>query len=206
MSKNEVKRLYILFSESNVGMHRPDEKLEDFVIVAGTFIPYLEGSKWYGSEKLMLRAMSSVHIAKVEGYKVYFLIGYDMDENGEFMSIAIRNSLLAYDGISEDDIFRTPLTEKGYLGITDFIEVEKYQKYRKLDLYFHQYMKIKFGQKIGLLKAMTLYFLRKNRGKLFKVNRKGSSTATIVHNALIGLDEPNEPDIGIVEEIIEREI
>jgi hypothetical protein len=83
--------------------------------------------------------------------------------------------------IPAENIFRTPLTEKNFILFDEFIDLEKYLAYRKLDINFIKEQKKKNIKKpLGLLKLIGINLLIKNREKTFKPN-KGSSTFTFLY-------------------------
>lgn len=178
---------HIFFTESEIGVHRkmPQDKTEIVHILAGTFLPSfnLLKKEWFFDGSIVISAMKIYEQALQKGYRVNFLIGYDLDENGEFMALTLKRSLVGR-GISPDSIYRTPLCEKGYIGIMPFCDISSYERYRTRDLRFQESLMNKKIDRIGLLKAMSLYFLSKNRGKEILIKNEGISTSTVVYQGL----------------------
>lgn len=179
-----AKHCYILFSESTIGIHRVKDMQEEYIVLSGTFIPTFSAlSGWSFKGRIVQDALDHKEIYESRGYKVYFLVGYDLDENGEFMATVLRNALLDA-GVEKNSVFRTPLTENGYISICDFLNIEKYIKYRSHDVQFQNEVFHTLKKRIGILKTMGLLFLRKHSGREMHITRKGNSTATVVYKNL----------------------
>ena len=183
----EIKTLYIVFTESNIGVHKEIER-EHYHIISGTFLPYYEeeSSTWKFDGKILAKALSLEQKYKEEGaQEVFFLISYDLDENGEFMSKILRQSLLSK-GVKSSMVFRTPLTERGFVAITDFISIERYEQFRTHNYYFEKRLREKgFLKTVGIMKTLVIFLLFKRAGELFYTKGEdGTSTSTFMYNKI----------------------
>lgn len=188
MQKDIVRdfNCHIFFSESEIGIHRPKhfDKTEEVIMISGAFISnYTKEGTWSVPSKIIEASVQNKKKFESSGYVVNFLIGYDLDENGELMSHALRDALIA-NGIPPDSIYRTPLAENGYLGIMPFGTIDAYKEFRKKDVQFQKRNFQKTKRKLGILKVIALYFLQKNRGKKIKIKNSGNSTVTVVFNEM----------------------
>jgi len=168
--------VYVLFSEKPINY--VINKNEVFYDISGTFIPYFdEVTEEFRFNGKQIRKVKEI-IKKHKKDKIYFLLGYDLDENGEFLSNVIENELIKLK-INQQNIIRTPATEKNFILIKEKINIDKYLFFRKKDVEFITKQKENGIKKpIGLLKAIALYILYKKAGSFFKVNTNGTSTFT----------------------------
>jgi 5S rRNA maturation endonuclease (ribonuclease M5) len=169
-----------MFSEKNI-KYIPSGN-EKFINIYGTFIPYFDEIKqeFRFNGKQIIQAKKIFEEIKAKKYDYYFMLGYDLDENGQFLSYIIKNELINI-GVDKEKILRTPLTEKNYILLTDDIDMTPYIEYRKKDIRFIQKQREKnIKTPIGLLKAISLYYIQKYRNSVFKINTQGTSTFTFL--------------------------
>lgn len=177
MEKNTKQENIVLITEKPVKyLSQYKEKIFN---ISGTFIPFydesLEEFRYTGEiiQKI-------INLKKVFNNNLTILIGYDLDENGQFLAEILKNELLKIK-ISEENIFRTPLTEKNFIVFDEFIDLSKYMKYRKLDVNFIKEQKKRgVKNKLGLLKVIGISFLLKRKNAYFKPNN-GTSTFTFLY-------------------------
>lgn len=188
-----MRDMYLLLSESSIGVHysksTPQEKFEIFPLTFPINITKSED----GFEYLASLSKNDVFKTLVRRYFLYkesfgsvsVLVGFDFDRMGELMSDAVKESLLHH-GIDEKDIFRTPLTEGGYIANKPFVEYS----FIKTILYYQQtYMKkIKSVviKNVGFVKALAMKYAILHKGRSFnigdskRVNKNGNSTVTVI--------------------------
>lgn len=179
---------YVLFSESKIGFHSVVNI--DCTIIPLAFVPNIKTNK--GNFYPYINLDKNLQIKKILTIQdMIFLIGFDLDENGEFMSHALKNYLLEK-GINEKNIIRTPLTEEGYIGFNSFLDIEKYVIYRSLQKEFSLKLKKENLGSMGLVDFLSLKYLEKKKGKMIeteklteKINVEGTSTITFVTNNLL---------------------
>lgn len=188
-----MRAMYLLLSESSIGVHySKSTSCEKFEIFPLTF-PINIGKSEDRFTYLASLSNNEVFKTLVKRYFLYkdsfssvsVLVGFDFDRTGELMSDAIKESLLHH-GIEERDIFRTPLTEGGYIVNKPFVEYG----FIKTVLYYQQiYMKkIKSFviKNVGFIKALSIKYAILHRGRSFnvgdskRVNKNGNSTATVI--------------------------
>lgn len=146
-----------------------------FINVYGTFFPIYKNNDFFASEKLGNKILNF----KPE----YICIGYDVDDNGEFMAYSLRNRLIEQ-GFSKNKIFRTPLTEKGYIMFNDFPDIEDFLKIKKQEInFFNLQIKNKI-KPLGIRKTISLYELQHYKDNFFIPNNNGTSTFTYLYKSL----------------------
>lgn len=128
------KTVYLLISESNIGIHSKFEA-ENFDVIPMNFMPnvikkdgkYLPRCNLQENKdfKYILHKYNTYR--SIEGINVFLIIGFDLDPKGEMMSQALKYQFLQ-SGIVEDEIHRMALTEQGYI-ITEDLDIEDYCKF-----------------------------------------------------------------------------
>ena len=184
----------ILFSESILGFHSKTE--EDCQMIPLVFIPEIkkdETGKYFAYINLSNnQKIKPIFNESIEN--IFFLLGYDLDENGEFMAHALKNFLISK-GVNENQIIRTPLTEDGYIAISDFLNIEKFLEYKIIDKEFQSEIKKSLGFNMTINDVLSLVYLDRKKGKTLsldgdglneKINLQGTSTITFVTNQLLG--------------------
>lgn len=83
--------MIVLFSESNIGVH--SEYPIDCKIIPIVFIPTVK--KVDEQYEPFVNLDNNEKINGIIGLENTYLIGFDLDENGEFMAQALRNYLLS---------------------------------------------------------------------------------------------------------------
>jgi len=185
----------ILFSESNLGFHSKTE--QNCQVIPLVFIPEIkkdESGKYFAyinlSNNQKIKPLFNEGIVE-DGI---FLLGYDLDENGEFMAHALKNFLISK-GVKENQIIRTPLTENGYIATSDFLNIDKFLEYKIIDKEFQNEIKKNLGFNMTFNDVMSLVYLDRKKGKTLsldgdglheKINLQGTSTITFVTNQLLG--------------------
>lgn len=96
--------------------------------------------------------------------EIYFFLGYDADENGELMAQAIRSELIK-NRVGKKNIYRTPLTEHGYLSISTFLNINKYCRFLFLQNAFLERLKKKKKLSIGIRKILSLRYISRIKKK-----------------------------------------
>mgnify|MGYP000376656154 CR=1 FL=1 len=201
---NNKKTLYLLISESDVGYHSELDDAEFFIVFKMTFIPRvklnsetgkyepkisLTGNKTYN--KIIKNYRNNKHFDDIK-----IFIGFDADENGELMAQALKEQLL-FASVKPKDIYRTPLTEQGYMAITSFLNIDNYCKFRGLEQEFMERLKSKGIKPKGFRKILSVEMLngKKKNEKTFEVNLEsaeqdgiintnGTSTYTFIQNKI----------------------
>lgn len=187
----------ILFSESIIGFHsKIDTHCE---IIPLSFIPQIKEKENGGLYPFVnidkIKRVEQLINDYKSGIKITFLIGFDLDENGEFMAQALRNYLISK-SVRKDDIIRTPLTEDGYLSVNKFLDIADYIKFRKLQKDFSLMLKENKVGDINIIELLSLKYLDKKKGKYIEleslknsINLEGTSTVTFITNNLLHEEE-----------------
>ena len=182
----------ILISESTVGYHS-DTKEDNVKIIPYVFIPTI---KEINQEIKINASCNNDEIKKAIEYyasnkDTVFFLGYDLDENGEYMAQAFRNFLLDKK-VKKEDIYRTPLTEKGYVAVTDFLDISDYIKFRYLQEKFIKELRKEENLRISVLNFLSLKYLVEKKGQKInfdklegKFNLEETSTITFIVNNLL---------------------
>jgi hypothetical protein len=206
MSGEIAKRRFVLFSESLIGAHQNEgNKTEEVIVVALTFpvrvkensdgdIVFEDTIRGNANFKRGL-ALYKEGIEEYEDASIF--IGFDLDETGEELSEITRAALML-EGVPSRKIYRTPLTEVGYIMIKNFADTTTLRKFIFLQQTFMSKLRSKkISKAVGLIKAFSLkYILRVKKkgigvilvGKEAKnvINNKGTSTATVVTKCITG--------------------
>jgi len=175
-----MSQVIILFSEKKTLV---TNKKFDYYNIYGTFIPSYDSikEKFYFKGK-QIEEYKKI-IKKYQNAKIIVFIGYDLDENGEFLSHIIEEEIKEINNLSNNNIsiYRTPLTENNFILFKEPIKIDEYIQYRKIDINFIKKQKeSKINQPIGILKAIALYMLYKYKNTKFKINKEGTSTFTFL--------------------------
>lgn len=196
---NKKKTLCILFSESNIGIHRlKDTDTEEFRVLVLTFPSKVakQENKIVFSTNLhknhVVTEAVSLYLKERASREVFILVGYDSDENGEVMSSALRGNLMAL-GVDPAIIVRTPLTFERYIVLRRFAETGLYRLFLNFQQEFSSILRLNNIRKnVGFAKSISLMHIFENRGKRFAidendgVNLVGSSTATLITKEITG--------------------
>lgn len=179
--------MIVLFSESNIGVH--SEYPIDCKIIPIVFIPTVK--KVDEQYEPFVNLDNNEKINGIIGLENTYLIGFDLDENGEFMAQALRNYLLSK-SISKENIIRTPLIEDGYIATTDFLNINDYAKYRYYQDIFIKGLKKEKLPVMSIMDFLALRYLTIKKGKPVEmakieksVNLNGTSTITFITNNLL---------------------
>lgn len=212
MKKTIKKELYILISESEVGAHAKLDSTEDFIVFKMTFIPKVIHDSEKDTYTPYVNLINNKSFKEiVRNYRmnkqyssIKILVGFDADENGEFMAQALQQQLLLA-GVKVIHMFRTPLTEDGYMAITPFLNIDRFCKFQYLQNKFMDGLRKRGLKPKGFRKLLSLEILHsRNKAKEDKVfnlnlekaeekntiNLNGTSTYTYIHNML------NEGDLN----------
>ena len=159
----------MLITEKLVKIYSKDV---NFVNIYGTFVPFFYNNDFWASAKLVNRILK---------FKPdYICIGYDADDNGEFMAYALKNSLIKV--FPEEKIFRTPLVEKNYLVFNDFPDISDFLKIKKTERIFIKEQLNKKILPLGIRKTITLKELKNIENKYFEPKHEGTSTFTYIYH------------------------
>lgn len=179
--------MIILFSESNIGIH--NKYSTDCKIIPIVFIPTV--NKNGNIYKPFINLDDNNLIRSLLEKENTYLIGFDLDENGEFMAQALKNYLISKN-IDEANIIRTPLTEDGYIATSDFLNINDYCKYRYFQDIFQKKMKKMKLPLMSIMDLLALRYLIKQKGKKIEfsklentINLNGTSTITFITNNLL---------------------
>lgn len=188
---------YFLISESTTGAHlvesvENDEKITTYSMNIPLNVKFDENQKKYINNTNISQMsefkelLADYKIAKSNNHEVYFLIGFDGDGQGEYMSNVLRDALLE-NNISEDKIFRIPFFEDEYLTVSDFKNIDNFLYFNGLNQEFMNYLKTKKMKVLTINQALAINKLATTAkyNKEFKViNNIGTSTFTFITNSL----------------------
>jgi len=190
--------LYILFSESDIGVHSPSSTNKaTFTVIPLVFPPLVkkteEGLVYASSlvENEQFLFALSLYRKERDKRKVSFLVGYDIDEMGEAMSESLLENL-EREGIPSESIIRMPLTYEGYIVVREFTRDSLYKKFLFLQQEFMKTLQTMGIKKhVGFAKALSLMGVVIHRLKVFKIDTSeislsGTSSATCVTKEITG--------------------
>lgn len=184
---------FILFSESKIGIHSDIDI--DCQIVPIVFVPTILKQE-NGTNQAFINLDNNLNIQNVisnSTTETIFLVGFDLDENGEFMAHALKNYLISKN-IDKKQILRMPLAEDGYIGICDFMDISGLMTLKLLQKDFSAILKKNNLPQIELIDFLALRYLDKKKGKSIslnsdnlneKFNSLGTSTITFITNNLL---------------------
>lgn len=195
-----MKSFFILISESLVASHSNHE-LNQKVVIFDMKIPlnvkqteepgiYQNNTKLSDNE-VFKEILKTRDEALVNGYeKVYFLVGFDVDLQGEYMASVLREELLSA-GIDDDAIFRMPFVEDEYIMLQEFRPVEDFINYKGLEADFSAAIKRHNKSNndnlpfMSFRKLMSLKILSEKKDSTFQIiNNEGNSTFTYIINRM----------------------
>lgn len=195
-----MKILYILISESLIGTHSNhnlDECVQSFCINIPINVKqsshkkndYINNTSLKDND-VFLDVVNCYKENNAKGVKVYFLVGFDADIQGEYMANVFKDELLEA-GIDEKIIFRMPFADGGYVALQDFKSVQAYIDYKGLEADFLNLLRrynMKNEAQLPLMnfrKILAIKELALNADKDFIVeNNDGNSTFTFILNTL----------------------
>ncbi len=191
--------MVVLISESQIGIH--SETPQDCEVIPFVFIPTIklkDGVFHLGINVKNERILELINSYN-QGKEITFLLGYDLDENGELMAQALRNFFIK-NNINSNDIHRTPLTEEGYIAVIDFLDINNLIKFNYYQREFLKVLKnnkiksINFFELNSIIKLNAIYTStlteNKSGGIVFeklveRIDTNKTSTITFVTNNLI---------------------
>jgi|GEM_PF-1916609 hypothetical protein len=195
-----MKTLYILISESLIGTHSNhnlDECVQSFCINIPINVKqssdqknsYINNTSLKDND-VFVDAVNCYKENNSNGVKVYFIIGFDADIQGEYMANVFKEELLEA-GIDGKIIFRMPFADGGYVALQDFKSVQAYIDYKGLEADFLNFIK-RYNMKnevslplMSFRKILAIKELALNADKDFVVeNNDGNSTFTFILNTL----------------------
>jgi len=199
---NKNQDFIILFSESVVGVHiKGSNETEVYEVISLTFPPTVEkrpdGNLYFKNNlknNSNFKQALSLYLDNKDLWRnISFAIGYDDDDAGHFMSEALRENLIS-SGVNSKDIYRTPLTEAGYLLIQNFSNTETLKKFLFFQQDFRQIARSAGIRKnVGFSKIISLKLIYKFRNKSLSIaendpviNFEGTSTATVATQYMTG--------------------
>lgn len=183
--------MIILLTESDIGFH---SKIDlECKIIPMAFVPQVIMNE-NGELKPYINLSSNKHLSKyIKEYKKgsdKFYIGFDLDENGEFMAHALREYLIS-SKIDDVDILRIPLTEDGYIVKTEFLDISDYIKFRYYQQDWTSILKQNKLENMSIFEIFSLKFLMKGKGKdlnlddsSLDINFEGTNTITFITNSI----------------------
>ena len=195
-----MRTLYILISESLIGTHSNhnlDECVQSFCINIPINVKQSSNQKdsyinntSLKDNNVFVDVINCYKENNSNGVKVYFIIGFDADIQGEYMANVFKDELLEA-GIDEKMIFRMPFAEGGYVALQDFKSVQAYIDYKGLEADFLSFVK-RYNMKneaslplMNFRKILAIKELALNADKDFIVeNNDGNSTFTFIVNTL----------------------
>jgi hypothetical protein len=195
-----MRTLYILISESLIGTHSNhnlDECVQSFCINIPINVKQSSNQKdsyinntSLKDNNVFVDVINCYKKNNSNGVKVYFIIGFDADIQGEYMANVFKDELLEA-GIDEKIIFRMPFAEGGYVALQDFKSVQAYIDYKGLEADFLSFVK-RYNMKneaslplMNFRKILAIKELALNADKDFIVeNNDGNSTFTFIVNTL----------------------
>ena len=195
-----MKTLYILISESLIGTHS-NHNLKECVQSFCINIPinvkqssdqkdsYINNTSLKDND-VFIDVMNCYKENNSNGVKVYFIIGFDADIQGEYMANVFKDELLEA-GIDEKMICRMPFADGGYVALQDFKSVQAYIDYKGLEADFLNFVK-RYNTKneanlplMNFRKILAIKELSQNADEDFNVeNNDGNSTFTFIVNTL----------------------
>jgi len=178
------KNLFI--SESYVGTHANIAFYESDLL-SFAFIPIIKKEN-DNSIRCVMPKIERVWINSIQAkfsdiqlirYEKYF-IGFDLDRQGNLMAIVFKKFLLSL-GVAENMIFRTPLTERGYLTICRFMNEAEFNK-EVVDRYRDKIItnKTKRFMSMGRRKILAYLATKHNKGFVKNINSSGTSSITYI--------------------------
>lgn len=193
-----MKTIYFLISESLIGSHCSNE-LEEEVFFFDMSIPVnvkfdqTEGrfiNNTTLEENKHFKNIIKKYNENKDKAQIFFLVGFDVDIQGEYMANVLRDELLKQE-IDINTIFRTPLMDGEYLAIQEFKSIDSYLNYKGLELKFAMFLR-QYNSKnkknipiMSFRKLLSLKKLSQEKGKNFAVkNNQGTSTFTYITNRL----------------------
>lgn len=178
--------MIFLFSESDIGYH--SKSVIDCEIIPLVFIPKIIKKNNDFFPYADLKNNTDLLDAIARGKT--FLIGFDLDENGELMAHSLKNFLIEK-GIKQEDIIRTPLTEDGYIATNSFLDISGYAKFRYYQEEFLKELRRAKLPRMTIMDLLALKYLNEKKGKDMvlsnykKINFNGTSTVTFITNNLL---------------------
>lgn len=132
------KSLFI--TESHIGEHHAPPSFFNADVLSFAFMPIIYTTK-PKEEVLNDYRMPNIQKAWLNGKLIqgfnfesfikqytYFFIGTDFDREGNGMAVILLNELIKND-VEKKQIVRVPLTEFGFIGISEFLSQEEFEKY-----------------------------------------------------------------------------
>lgn len=191
---------YIVIAESKIGIHSNNGLSKDGHTMYALTFPVIIGK--FGEEYASMTTLKSNSTFKeiVKQYKTFpaekcfILLSHDLDENGELMAEALKDNLCDA-GVNPLHIFRTPLTEKGYIGVRQFVSSPSFKAFLYHQQEIMKRLKNAGLPTMGISKILALKYLSKNQEPKFKIgvlakgaltgaDPRGTSTATAIQQYL----------------------
>jgi len=196
---------YLLFSESDIGIHKKKSNDEVVILFSLRFPPKVVSKKSsFGDVLLHFKnnlAKNDTYSKALATYEslvsspdnhIKVLLGFDSDETGEAMAISLKENLIR-DGVNRLDIIRMPLSENGYIVVRKHSKSEQYKKFLSLqeDL-MKRLRRKKIKRSGGFAKIISLLTIIKHKNITLPFRHKGvvdthgTSTATVITKILTG--------------------
>lgn len=208
------KTLVILISESLIGTHTELKNKEDiafFEMRIPVNIKYDNKLKKWVNNSSLTSNQTFINIlelfnSKKDEYDIFFLVGFDCDMQGEYMSFVLKEHLMK-NGIDEKYIFRMPFVEGEYIALTNFKNLDDFFYIKGIENKFMSFLKginNSSSFKLPIMsigKILALKELSENKNVLFETN-SGNSTFTYITSKLTNLEkEKKENQFQWIQEI-----
>ena len=125
------KDLIILVSESKMAAHNAYPNLDICFISMNIPLNIKHNGKKYinGTQNLTsddFKALMNTYNSSKDKYnRVYVWIGFDADEQGEYMAVTLKE-ILERNGVKEEEILRTPFFADNYIVAQGFNDMQNF--------------------------------------------------------------------------------
>lgn len=187
---------YILVSESTVGFHALyDENIFCIEMKIPLNVKKNNNDENYSintnlTNNNVFRELVSCYFENSVTKRVFILVAFDGDNQGEIMSNILKENLLKLK-ISEDDIIRIPFLDDQYISVSDFLDITHLLNYKGLNDEFKKLIqhhnKNSDNEKLEILSIeaiVSLIKLNENKQQEFKINNKNVDTFTYITKKL----------------------
>lgn len=206
------KDFLILISESQMAAHNafPD-KIDLCFISMNIPLNIKRNENFYtnGTQNLDNKEFAEImhkYNSNKDKYKnIYIWIGFDADEQGEYMAMTLRD-ILVKNGISETQLLRTPFCSDKYIIAQDFKDMQAFLNFKGLEREFINYVRAHNAKcrkhlptNLSLKKLISIRKLSNNANtnpknpKTFKVlSNTENNTVTYITNFLKNKNTKND--------------
>jgi len=196
-----MKNINLFINESSFGSHHKVDSCFQSDILSFTFLPLISNDlyekeqfyKMFQTKRTFYKFNNtSIDIEDIKSFFLtyknnLFFLGFDNDREGNAMAKILQLYLISI-GIEKENIIRVPLTEKGYIYLSDFMPIKQLKEYVKdrleeLDILRNtqNFKKGGISRRLMLLNNEILTF----KDEVENINKNGTSSFTyIVKKAL----------------------